>query len=107
MSKKIKSFVFLGNISNSKETQETKSNATCNKLGLTRCKKCGEYYGNVIDDGEELDVECICNGIVCRSCDVTKIHRPISNYFDETDSKIWHVPYFGYVCRECKGKKTT
>jgi hypothetical protein len=83
--------------------------------GLTRCPVCGEYRGstrarrtdrNEPPDASELDdviaVRCVCEGIPCRSCG-KKMHRPISNYYDERTGTIWHVPYFRgmFPCGEC------
>ena len=84
--------------------------------GLTRCTVCGEYRGSTLArhlnwndplDASELDevieVRCICEGIACRRCG-KMMHRPTSNYYDERDNAIWHVPYFRGMlpCRECR-----
>ena len=86
-------------ISNELAQSLTKFQAT--KLGLKRCKKCGEYCGAAIDNGSAVLVECLCAGIDCTNCRTTKIHRPISNYFNESNNKITHVPYFYHICSGC------
>jgi hypothetical protein len=55
---------------------------------------------------EVISVRCICDGVPCRRCG-KKMHRPISNYYDERANKIWHVPYFVGMapCRECRSKE--
>ena len=81
--------------------------------GLTRCPVCSEYRGSTLarhlnwnatpyEPDEVILVRCICDGILCRRCG-KKMHRPISNYYDEEANKIWHVPYFMgmFPCREC------
>jgi hypothetical protein len=83
--------------------------------GLTCCPVCGEYRSSTLAhnltwneplDASELDevieLRCICDGILCRRCGM-KMHRPISNYYDEQDNAIWHVPYFRgrLPCKKC------
>jgi hypothetical protein len=88
--------------------------------GLTRCPACGEYQGstraryfnwNEPLDASELDnvveVSCLCEGISCRRCG-KKRHRPTSNYYDERDNSVWHVPYFvgmSPYCGECLSRE--
>ncbi|TAJ13521.1 hypothetical protein EPO56_03130 [Patescibacteria group bacterium] len=88
--------------------------------GLVKCEVCGEYKGKVQskylnwatplegDEGEEfIDVTCICEGIPCAKCKKNKIHRPISNSYNEEDNSISHAPYFAGMmpCSECKEKE--
>jgi hypothetical protein len=89
--------------------------------GLVRCEVCGEYKGEVKEKDlnwndlyfnkaeaekseEYLSVSCLCDGILCHKCKKNKIHRPISNSYDEIDNDIGHWPWFtGMIpCKECK-----
>jgi hypothetical protein len=83
--------------------------------GLSRCPVCNEYRGTIgIDDqsiyserkGDFLTVQCICDGILCRRCKNNRIHRPISNVWDERGG-FGHIPYFAAMasCNECRAKK--
>jgi len=73
------------------------------RKGLTKCLICGEYKGKV----NKVSVSCLCDGIICPKCHINKMHRPISNYYDEKTNKIWHSPWFmGQAgCSECRNKK--
>ena len=76
--------------------------------GLYKCEKCGEYRGEVKEKGKEyLTVSCLCDGILCPKCKKNKIHRPISNSYDERGNDILHHPYFTGMtdCGECGEKK--
>lgn len=91
--------------------------------GLVKCEVCGEYGGQVMEKDldwegsfdkedadkseEHLTISCLCDGILCRICKTNKIHRPISNYYDEESNSIWHIPYFGATvgCAECRDRK--
>ena len=91
--------------------------------GLHKCEKCGEYKGKVRERdfshpdqkiGFEttngtgyLGVSCLCDGILCSICKKNKIHRPISNSYDEKDNDILHHPYFTGMmgCAECREKQ--
>ncbi len=105
--------------------------------GLEKCPVCGEYKGTVkgselsrfweqdesVDDDmkqfmeesyEEdrdkmLTVTCLCDGIPCQRCGKNKIHRPISNSYDEKSNTIEHWAFFcGQIpCWECKRKEQT
>jgi hypothetical protein len=93
--------------------------------GLSKCKKCGEYKGEVKEKDlnwgdsfkkveaekseEYLTVSCLCDGILCQICKKNKIHRPISNSYDEKDNHILHHPYFTGMmgCGECREKNRT
>ena len=85
--------------------------------GLNKCPKCGEYHGQVksrdlnwelplIDEDPDriIKVTCLCDGITCPKCNKNKIHRPISNSYDEESNTIGHWPYFSGLmhCDECK-----
>lgn len=85
--------------------------------GLIRCEVCGEYKGKTkskylnwntprIGDAEEeqIGVSCLCDGISCSKCKKNKIHRPISNSYNEIDNSIGHWPSFSGMmpCYECK-----
>lgn len=73
-------------------------------IGLTRCPECNEFKGTCMAEGGEVRLLCICDGIACKRCGKTNIRRPISDYFNEADGRIWHSPYFmGWVpCGECR-----
>lgn len=89
--------------------------------GLVRCEVCGEYKGEVKEKDlnwndlyfnkaeaekseEYLSVSCLCDGILCHKCKKNKIHRPISNSYDEIDNDIGYWPWFTGMmpCKECK-----
>jgi len=83
--------------------------------GLVRCPVCNEYRGTIgIDDesphsrrqGDFTTVQCICDGILCPRCKVNRIHRPISNVWDERGG-FGHIPYFAAMgpCNECRAKR--
>ena len=74
---------------------------------LTRCETCGDWRGEVVEYEDEgpLSVSCWCEAIPCRVCDNRPARRPISNYYDEASSQVWHVPHFGGVCDECKAAR--
>ena len=90
---------------------------------LVKCEVCSCYKGTryvrkrkkdqdaldkeIIEEGEKsMEVQCLCDGILCSKCKKNMIYRPISNYYDEETGKIWHRPYFGYLipCAECRAK---
>lgn len=81
--------------------------------GLIRCEVCGEYKGDCLDhelpggEGElvPISVRCLCEGLVCGDCGHGRVHRPISNYYNESRGEIIHVPYFmaGRKCASCGG----
>lgn len=78
--------------------------------GLVKCEVCGEYQGKVMSKDlnwdnpfdkknkekseEYLGVSCLCVGIPCPKCEKNKIHRPISNSYDERSNSIEHWPWF-------------
>jgi hypothetical protein len=81
---------------------------------LFRCDRCGEWSG-IIDrrllparepsrGGPLTSVLCRCDGPLCRRCGKYRIHRPISNYYDDADGSVWHVPYFAGLapCPACR-----
>jgi len=89
--------------------------------GLSRCTVCDEYRGVMAlnsvpgfsssiyryeDPSTPLTVQCICDGILCRTCKKNRIHRPISNTWDERGG-FGHWPYFTAMmpCKECRTKK--
>jgi len=51
----------------------------------------------------EATASCLCDGLVCGACGKGRIHRPISNYYDEESGHLIHVPYFraSAPCPEC------
>jgi hypothetical protein len=83
--------------------------------GLARCPVCNEYRGTIdLDDesphsrrpGDFTTVQCICDGIICPCCNINRIHRPISNVWDERGG-FGHIPYFAAMgpCNECRDKR--
>jgi hypothetical protein len=75
--------------------------------GLKQCPKCGQWRGRCQNRFKHVvEVSCICTGVLCKDCG-ERYHRPISNYYDEYDKGIWHVPYFGAAAHEyaCRGRK--
>lgn len=90
--------------------------------GLYKCEECGEYEGEVKEkdlsfhdrlgyetpDGDGfIKVSCLCDGILCHRCKKNKIHRPLSNSYDEKNNDIVHHPYLSGLtsCAECKENK--
>ena len=83
---------------------------------LFRCEVCGEWAGIInrrflrSDQRTQGDsfttVLCSCDGPSCRRCGVNRIHRPISNWYDEADDSVWHVPYFAGLapCARCRAE---
>jgi hypothetical protein len=75
---------------------------------LEKCEICGEYKGIVYEHQTPIEtlnvlVECLCDGEFCRNCKKNRVHRPISNYFNESSGRIIHVPHFGpCICSECQ-----
>ena len=85
--------------------------------GLVRCEVCHEYRGAVRNDDlptasqrEEavVAVLCICDGIPCRKCGKDRIHRPISNYWDEARgaSYLLSVVQRQAPCKRCRAEQT-
>ena len=85
--------------------------------GLSRCPISREYRGTTLeryvcetpDEYEmgpdaEVRVDCICNGITCRECGETKMHRPISNSYDEETNTVIHHSWVSGLktCKECR-----
>ncbi len=82
--------------------------------GLRPCDQCGEFYGWALflDPPEDKTrspglARCLCEGIVCRHCKTTAIHRPVSNYYDEESDTLWHVPWHRYLmpCADCRRRE--
>jgi len=90
--------------------------------GLRRCAKCGEYKGLVkhedLPAGHDwfkmmcpdrpVEVLCICEGMHCGICGKKNIHKVCSNYYDEENGCLWHVPVFigwSLTCYECMERK--
>lgn len=71
--------------------------------GLEKCPNCGRYKGYCVDLKTELVVFviCRCQHAFCSRCGRKLEFQPISNYYDEKDGNIWHVPWFGGVCSKC------
>jgi len=82
---------------------------------LIRCPDCGMWAGLV--DRRKLRESrlpipadpfamalCLCDGPLCGRCGKNRILRPISDYYEETDNSLWHVPYFAGMapCSECR-----
>jgi hypothetical protein len=78
--------------------------------GLERCPACGEWRGKCFDTTEFnadliVRVRCVCeNDTRCAGCrhpfDARRIE---SNYYSETDGKIWHIPAFAALTHSCSG----
>jgi len=87
--------------------------------GFKKCPVCGEYkgktkaknlnwnYSSGIDPNQIISVSCLCDGILCPKCHLNKIHRPVSNQYDQQANMIWHIPWFAGQagCSECRNKK--
>jgi hypothetical protein len=91
--------------------------------GLVKCEVCGEYKGKAMKKDlnwhdsfdkeskerseEYIGVSCLCDGILCRRCMKNKIHRPVSNSYEEENNSIGHWPYFSGMmpCGECRKNK--
>lgn len=94
--------------------------------GFHKCEVCDEYTGktkmknlnweNCFDfereerekSEEYISVSCLCEGIICKACGKNKIHRPISNSYEEETNSIGHWSYLSGMrpCDECRSKKT-
>jgi hypothetical protein len=94
--------------------------------GLYQCSECLEIAGStwtprniypktdsLTSLPEAIGVEivekkstCLCEGIVCRKCELGKKRRPISAYYDP-ESGWWSVPYFtGFSpCHSCSNSE--
>lgn len=80
--------------------------------GLEKCSDCGGYQGNCVDpnplnDNLVIFVICSCQHAFCSRCGTKLELQPISNYYDEQDGNIWHVPWFGGKCYKCGRLGTT
>jgi hypothetical protein len=90
--------------------------------GFSRCPQCGEFNGHTLakhlnwpfsmiipppSPDETIGVSCLCKGIPCRRCGKNKVHRPISNSYEEDTNTIGHWPYFTVMvpCRDCRAKE--
>ena len=82
--------------------------------GLSRCPVCNQYRGTIgIDDesihsrkkGDSLEVQCICDGILCPRCKVNRTLRPGTNQWGDRGG-FGHTSYLaaGLPCRECWAK---
>lgn len=78
--------------------------------GLTRCPVCGELRGRALFPDpphhktfSEATASCWCDGLLCGTCGKGRIHRPISNYYDERSGRLISVPYFRALapCPRC------
>jgi hypothetical protein len=98
------------------QTAHANSSTTAIPRGLVRCAVCHEYRGAVRNDDlpparqrEEavVAVLCICDGIPCRKCRKERIHRPISNYWDEARGALIHCPWFSgqAPCKRCRAEQ--
>lgn len=86
--------------------------------GLIKCPICGEYKGKTkaknlnwdypsgIDLNKIISTSCLCDGITCPKCHITKIHKPVSNQYDQETNTIWHSPWFAAQagCDNCRKK---
>lgn len=86
--------------------------------GLIKCPICGEYKGKTkaknlnwdypsgIDLNQIISTSCLCDGIICPKCHITKIHKPVSNQYDQETNTIWHSPWFAAQagCDNCRQK---
>jgi ribosomal protein S14 len=88
----------------SKEAWEAFVHYRATKRGLKKCKVCGEYKGFITKKGEIIGATCICDGILCTTCKVTKMRRPVSNVYYEDTDEFWHTPWFLHTCSKCNNK---
>jgi hypothetical protein len=79
-------------------------------VGLERCPRCGEWRGecfDTLDCNADLivKVRCVCEyDTRCAGCGRPFHERRIdSNYYCETDGKIWHIPGFAALSHRCQG----
>ena len=100
-------------------TKDKKTSVSKVPKGLNKCKICGEYKGEVkakylnwfdssdIDPNEVIIISCLCDGIICPKCHITKMHRPISNKYNEETNSMSHIPWFmGQAgCGKCRKSK--
>ena len=82
--------------------------------GLSRCPVCNQYRGTIgiSDDsvhsrkkGDSLEVQCICDGILCPRCKVNRTLRPGTNQWGDRGG-FGHTSDLaaGLPCRECWAK---
>lgn len=92
-------------------TEEERANFIFPRLGeipkgLEKCSNCGLYWGYCVDPSPYNNnlvvfVICHCRQASCTRCGKLLKFQPISNYYNEKDGQIWHVPWFGGVCFNC------
>ena len=98
------------------QTAHANSSTTAIPRGLVRCAVCHEYRGAVRNDDlppasqrEEavVAVLCICDGVPCQKCGKGRIHRPISNYWNEARGALIHCPWFSgqAPCKRCRAEQ--
>lgn len=76
--------------------------------GLTQCLACGEWRGECLDPnprftGLVMRVHCRCeNDSRCARCSKLFCDRKVdANYYEVSDSEIWHVPGFSCLSHKC------
>jgi hypothetical protein len=76
--------------------------------GLTRCDRCGEWYGRCLDPSPEfahqvMDVHCRCaNDNRCAACGGVLYGRRLNaNYYNPRDGRLWHLPGFSGFSHRC------
>ncbi len=101
-----------------KNINKLKNNSLQIPHGLVKCPVCSEYKGKTkaknlnwdypsgIDPNQIISISCLCDGIICPKCNITKIHKPISNQYDQETNSIWHSPWFAAQagCQKCRNK---
>jgi hypothetical protein len=76
--------------------------------GIERCTLCGEWRGECIDpnpllQGIIVPVHCLCeNDNRCAACgELLHARKLNSNYFNEADGHVWHVPGLSAFHHSC------
>lgn len=70
--------------------------------GLTRCKKCGHFKGDCVQNGEPWHISCICNRQICHRCQLPiNKYEICSDIYDENNGRCWHVGIISAWVHRC------
>lgn len=70
--------------------------------GLSRCQECGEWRGDVIDDGVPKTATCRCEPSRCSRCGgIVHPRRICGHYWCAESEALVHVPWFVGMAHTC------